>query len=283
MITYPIAAGETVTRVLEAGAADAPAILLVHGLSSRADRWARNIDALAAAGYRVVAADLPGHGFATKDPAQDHTIGGYADFVLDLLDALQIEQATLVGTSLGGHVVAVAALRQPRRATRMMMIGSTGFAPSTPERVRSFRNWIMNLTPDSHRPMLQRVSSDTSLVTDDMVREDVLINTSPGAAACFDRFLTYMAKGFNDDLVLDRLGEIADTVPLLLFWGVNDSSVPVETGRAARARLTKSRLVCVEGLNHTPYYENPSLFNHVLVKFIVGELPAITAFGLILT
>jgi 2-hydroxy-6-oxonona-2,4-dienedioate hydrolase len=283
MIAYPIAAGRTITRVLEAGAAGAPAILLVHGLSSRADRWVRNIDALAAAGYRVIAADLPGHGFATKDPTADHTIGGYADFILHLLDALHIGQATLVGTSLGGHVVAAAALRQPRRATRMMMIGSTGFVPSTPERVQSFRNWIMNLTPEAHRPMLERVFSDRTLVTDDMVHEDVRINTSPGAAACFDKFLTYMGSGFNDDLVLDRLPGIADAVPLLLLWGVNDSSVAVEIGRKARASLAEARLVCVEGLNHTPYYENPALFNHVLLKFIAGELAAITASGLTIT
>lgn len=283
MICYPLAVGPTLTRVFEAGDAASPAILLVHGLSSRADRWVRNIDALAAAGYRVVAADLPGHGFATKDPAQNHTIGGYGDFVLGLLDALKIDRATIVGTSLGGHVVAAAVLKQPRRAERMMMIGSTGFAPSTPQRVQSFRNWIMNLTPESHKPMLQRVFTDISLASDDMVREDVLINTSPGASACFDRFLTYMADGFNQDLVLDRLPAIADQVPLLLFWGVDDTSVPIAVGRAAHARLPKSRMICVEHLNHTPYYENPPLFNEVLLRFIAGRLDGIQAPGLTLS
>jgi pimeloyl-ACP methyl ester carboxylesterase len=283
MISYPCQVGNTLTRVLEAGDPKAPAILLQHGLSSRADRWVRNIDALAARGYRVVAADLPGHGFATKDPAHDHTIGGYADFVLGLLDRLGIARATIVGTSLGGHVVAAAVLKQPQRAERFMMIGSTGFAPSTPERVQGFRNWIMNLTPESHRPKLENVFCDKSLATDNMVREDVMINTSPGASACFDKFLTYMGDGFNRDLVGERLAEMDGRIPLLLFWGVEDSSVPVAVGRAARDKLTKARLVCVENLNHTPYYENPPLFNDVLMRFIEGGLDEVRHPGLTLT
>lgn len=283
MIHYPIAAGRTITRVLEAGAADAPTIVLVHGLSSRADRWMRNIDGLAAQGFRVIAADLPGHGFATKDPGYEHTIGGYADFVLALFDALGLERATLVGTSVGGQVVAAAALRQPQRIERLMMIGSTGFAPSTPQRAQGFRDWILHLTPDSHRPKLERVFTDTSLVTEDMVREDVLINTSPGAAGCFDRFIGYMAGAINQDLVLERLRTIEEQVPLLLFWGVDDTSVPVDVGRAARERLPRARLVTVEGLNHTPYYEAPALFNEVLLAFIRGRLQGLSTEGLVLS
>lgn len=282
MICYPFGVGSTVTRVFESGDAGAPVILLVHGLSSRADRWVRNIDALAAAGFRVIAPDLPGHGFATKDPAYDHSIPGYADFVLGLLDAMQIPRATIVGTSLGGHIVAHAVLRQPERAERLMMIGSTGLAPTPAARAQGFRDWIMHLTPDAHRPKLQNVFTDKSLATEAMVVEDVLFNTSPGASACFDKFLTYMAGPINDDLVLERLPAIAEQVPLLLFWGVDDTSVSVDIGRAARDRLPRARLVTVEHLNHTPYYENPPLFNEVLLKFIAGRLDSVQAPGLTL-
>jgi 2-hydroxy-6-oxonona-2,4-dienedioate hydrolase len=282
MIAYPITAGTILTRVLEAGTLGAPSSLLVHGLSSRADRWVRNLDALASAGFHVFAADLPGHGFAAKNVTDDHSIGGYAQFVLDLMDTLRLQRTTIVGTSLGGQVVAAAALRAPERIERMMMIGSTGFIHSPPERAKGFRDWIMNLTPESHRPKLERVFTDKSLATDAMVLEDIRINTSPGAAACFDKFLTYMAYDINRDLVGERLPVIADIVPLLLFWGVDDTSVSVEVGRAARAKLPKARLVTVEHLNHTPYYENPPLFNEVLLRFIDGTLDTMAAPGLTL-
>ena len=66
MITYPFALGDQYTRVLEQGTGP-KTIVLVHGLGARADRWRRNIGPLADAGYRRVAFDLAGHGFASKD------------------------------------------------------------------------------------------------------------------------------------------------------------------------------------------------------------------------
>ncbi len=282
MIVYPIQAGTTVTRVFESGDAGAPKLLLLHGLSSRADRWIRNIDALAEAGYHVFAPDLPGHGFAQKSTDFDHTIGGYADFTLSFLDAIGADRAHCVGTSLGGQIVAKAVLKQPERAMSLMVIGSTGFARTTRERALGFRNWIMNLTPESHRPKLQNVFTDSSLATDDMVREDVMINTSPGASACFDKFLDYMEERINDDLVLDGLKALDGKFPLLLFWGIDDTSVSVEIGEKARDELQSARLVKVENLNHTPYYEDPALFNDTLLRFLSGNLDSISHPGLTL-
>ena len=66
MITYPLALGDQYTRVVEHGTGP-ETIVLIHGLGARADRWRRNIGPLADAGYRCVALDLPGHGFASKD------------------------------------------------------------------------------------------------------------------------------------------------------------------------------------------------------------------------
>jgi pimeloyl-ACP methyl ester carboxylesterase len=114
------------------------------------------------------------------------------------------------------------------------------------------------------------------------VQEDVLINTSPGAAACFRRFIGYMGGEMNKDLVLEKLRTIEDRVPLLLFWGEDDTSVSVDIGRAARDRLPCSRLVTVRGLNHTPYYENPTLFNRVLLAYMGGSLDSVSADGLTL-
>lgn len=283
MISYPCSAGTILTRVLEAGDREAPAVVLLHGLSSRADRWVRNIDALAQAGYRVIAPDLPGHGFADKNPDDDHSVPGYADFLLALLDSLEVSRAALVGTSFGGHVVATAALKQPDRFDHLMLIGSTGFTRSTLERVQSFRDWIMNLTPASHRPRLEKVFSVPGLVTDEMVAEDVLINTSPGAAACFDRVLSYMATEFNQHLIDESLQGLPERMRLFLFWGEEDTSVPVHIGQAAHQSLPRSRFACAKGLNHTPYYEDPQLFNTTLLKFLKDDLGTLHNSGVTLS
>ncbi|MYI14983.1 MAG: alpha/beta fold hydrolase [Acidimicrobiaceae bacterium] len=65
MIQYPVEAGGVLTRVLAAGDGD-DHLVLVHGVGARADRWRRNVDPLAEAGWHVHALDLPGLGLSDK-------------------------------------------------------------------------------------------------------------------------------------------------------------------------------------------------------------------------
>ena len=99
MITYPFALGDQYTRVLEQGTGP-KTIGLVHGLGARADRWRRNIGPLADAGYRCVAFDLPGHGFASKDGDFDFSVISCARRVSDLMTELNIERAEVFNTLL---------------------------------------------------------------------------------------------------------------------------------------------------------------------------------------
>jgi 2-hydroxy-6-oxonona-2,4-dienedioate hydrolase len=128
MISYPLRIATVDTRVIEAGAAGEP-IVLVHGTGGRADRWLRNVDALAAAGHHVYAFDLPGHGFASKGASLDCSVPGYRRFLADFLDAMKIDKAAIVGTSLGGHVVASYACEHPDRVRALVLSGSMGLVP----------------------------------------------------------------------------------------------------------------------------------------------------------
>src|SRR6185503_9046586 len=103
MIQYPLAAAGTMTRVLEAGAGD-DVVLFVHGLGARADRWRGTIERVAAAGFRCIAFDLPGHGFAGKGGDFPYGVPAFGRFLSAVLDALGLDRVFIVGTSLGGHV-----------------------------------------------------------------------------------------------------------------------------------------------------------------------------------
>lgn len=80
------------------------AVVLIHGIGDSSATWADVIPGLAAR-HRVVAPDLLGHGASAK-PRGDYSPGAYANGLRDLLSALGIERATLVGHSLGGAVAA---------------------------------------------------------------------------------------------------------------------------------------------------------------------------------
>ena len=274
MIQYPIKAGETLTRVLEAGRIDAPPVLLVHGIGSRADRWEHNIATLAAHGYRVIACDLPGHGFATKDPAFPHCVSSYARFINDVLDTLNLREVSLVGASLGGHIAGLVAMSRPSAVENLVLVGSTGLAPYTADRTDSYVKSFQTMTFQNRLERLRRLFSDPSVVTDDLAREDVAFNTSPGAVECLVRLASSLPDDGNNCLLTNALRALENDVPLMLVWGTEDVSVDVAIGVEAHASLPASRLELMPYTNHSPYYEKPREFNEILVDFLRQRGPS---------
>src|SRR5690606_29235595 len=119
------------TRVLEAGSG--PALVFIHGLGARADRWRHNLEPLAAAGYRCVAIDLPGHGFASKADIAPFSVPRCAEWLADILRRIGIEHCALVGTSLGGYIASTMACRTPERIEALVLVGAIGIVPMGPD------------------------------------------------------------------------------------------------------------------------------------------------------
>jgi pimeloyl-ACP methyl ester carboxylesterase len=115
--TVPVA-GTTVS-LRESGGPAGPAAVLLHGGSSSAATWDRLATALTAAGHHVIAADLRGHGGSSR--ARDYPLHGYSDDIRDLMDALEIGSAALVGHSLGGYAASVLAQLEPERVSRLVL------------------------------------------------------------------------------------------------------------------------------------------------------------------
>ena len=193
--------------------------------------------------------------------------------MLDLLDKLGLDRLVLVGTSLGGHIVAKVAAHSPGSVEKLVMIGSMGLHALPPDRVNAIRTGLADMSPAAMRTRLLSVFTDPSFVTDDLVMEDVRVNTSPGAKESIDKFAAYLATDFNNDLALDDLVALDGKVPLLMIWGEDDNSMPVEVARKARTRLAHARLATLRNVNHTPYLEKPAAFQKILTDFLENRTP----------
>ena len=114
------------------GASDEPLVLL-HGFTGSIEQWAQVRPMLAADGYRVIVYDLRGHG-RTEAPADldTYTMAAYADDLRDLLDALGIARAHVLGSSFGGMVALEFALRCPERL-RSLILSDTSAGPRVME------------------------------------------------------------------------------------------------------------------------------------------------------
>src|SRR5690349_20671534 len=100
------AAGQPI-HLVEQGPADAPAIVFVHGWTGCWQHWFEQFGPLSV-DHRVIAIDLPGFGGSPVPVDGDITIESYAQTVIDVMDAVGIETATLAGSSMGGGVCAQA-------------------------------------------------------------------------------------------------------------------------------------------------------------------------------
>lgn len=268
MIQFPLAVDGVLTRVLAAGSGP-DHLVLVHGVGARADRWSRNVDDLAAAGWQVHAFDLPGHGLAQKGPGPDYSVPGYARFLDGFLDAVGAEAAVVVGTSLGGHVAATLACERPERVRALVLVGSIGLVPWGAERRAASRARLRDVSRQGVARKLEVVVHDPGLVTGEWLEEEYLVNNSPGAEESFAAISDYVADRIDDDLIGPRLAAMAaDRPPTLLIWGEQERAVPLETGRRAHAMLDGSELAVISAASHAPYFERPDEFNRVLLDFL---------------
>lgn len=104
------------------GAVDGPAVIMLHGFSDSSFSFSRVLP-LMPAHLRVIALDQRGHGNSDR-PREDYSMNAFASDVLDLMDRLRIEHATLVGHSMGSFVARRVAEKAPDRISRLVLIGT---------------------------------------------------------------------------------------------------------------------------------------------------------------
>lgn len=115
--------GAASVHLLEAGPADGPPLLLLHGASFQAATWRElgTLELLAAEGFRAVAVDLPG--WRGETPAADHDP---ASFVAELLDALGLERAAVLSPSMSGRYTFPLLTAAPERVTAWVAVAPAG-------------------------------------------------------------------------------------------------------------------------------------------------------------
>lgn len=105
---------------------EAPTAVVLHGKNFCGPTWHATVDALAAAGYRVVAPDQVGFCKSSKPAAYQFSLSQLAWNTRRLLDALGVANATVVGHSLGGMLAAHFALQYPDAVDRLVLVAPVG-------------------------------------------------------------------------------------------------------------------------------------------------------------
>lgn len=257
-------------RVVDSGSG--PAVVFIHGIGASAYSWRQQLGPVVAAGYRVVAIDLPGFGYSDKPRAGYHN----ADFVrvvTALLDTLRIDPVILVGHSMGGEVAAELALANASRVQGLVLVGAAGMGTRAPAALRFARWPIVGwfVTPFAGRDMVARqlrsTYADPSLVSDAQIDQYYAPLRERGAVGAFRRTL----RRFRFDTLGPHLRRIQ--APTLLVWGATDVWIPVALGRRMALELPSGALVVIPDAGHNVMEERPDEVNRVLLDYLRHGLP----------
>ncbi|HLL76406.1 MAG TPA: alpha/beta hydrolase [Pyrinomonadaceae bacterium] len=260
----------------EAGDANAPAVVLIHGFLVSNFVWRDVLLPLAERGLRVVAPDLVGFGFSGKPADGEYTIEAQARAIIGLLDELGIERATLVGSSYGAAVAAVCALDWPGRVGRLVLVGAVcndELKRHPVLRLVALRGLGELLAPPllDARYVIRRKLGRRAAKNGDALAEERRIagRHLPLRASDAQRAVISTVRGWSAGRVEREAERISQ--PTLLVWGEGDADTPPRHGETLRRLIPDSRLLTIERCGHLPQEECPQLFVETVAAFCRGE------------
>jgi pimeloyl-ACP methyl ester carboxylesterase len=261
-----------------------PALLLIHGIGDSSDTWEPLVDELARE-YTVIAPDLLGHGRSAK-PRADYSVAAYANAMRDLLVALDLDRATVVGHSLGGGVAMQFAYQYPERCERLVLVSAGGIARDVHPILRLVSSPIAELVlPLLRLPgarhvgwlvleALRWLGTDLGGDSGDFQRLfDAL--PDPTSQRAFVRTLRAVVDWRGQVITMLDRSYLARGIPTLLMWGTRDPVVPYWHAHLAHAAMPGSRLYSFDGAGHFPHHYDAPRFLAVLQAFIAATRPAI--------
>jgi pimeloyl-ACP methyl ester carboxylesterase len=260
MIMYPLVIDKVQTRVIDNLGLDEP-VFLLHGLSSRCERWVPFMREIERRGIHAYAIELPGHGFASKGRGFDYTARGFATFLRKVIDALEPERKVhLIGTSFSGLVAGHYTMSAPRRVASLTLVGSLGLEEMSEERRNSTGKWLADMSVDAiiTRRRISAARQDVFEQHDAIA--DSRINSSTEAQEAFAEIARYYRDGINHDVMMPGLTVLPPDIAIGMVWGEEDNTVPVEIAKRTQAALPRATLSVIAGCAHLPYFECPAGF-----------------------
>jgi pimeloyl-ACP methyl ester carboxylesterase len=264
--------------VQEQGPADGVPVVLFHGTAAWSELWRHTIDALAAAGFHVIALDLPPFGFS--DRPGSYTRRDQAARVNDVLEKLKAAPAIIVGHSFGAGAATELTMQYPGRARALVLVDAALGLTSPPSdaplllRPRGVREILVSLTitnPLATKTLLRSLIEKKERALPEYIeilqRPTTLRNSTPDIAG----WLYYFAGSDRSAESADRTAYSRLKIPVAMLWGDKDSITPPEQARDLQTLLPRATLTILPGLGHIPQIEDPAAFNSALLNAL-GKL-----------
>jgi pimeloyl-ACP methyl ester carboxylesterase len=256
---------------LDWGPAEAPPVVLLHGITGHARVWDHLAERLLP-GRRVLALDQRGHGDSDPAPDDDYRVGAMADDVAAFAGSLRLDRFALVGHSMGGRIAIKYAADHAARLDRLVIIDiGPDINLAGLQRVRD----MMAKSPErieSEEWAVEYIRRANPLQDVGMLRERV----RHGLKRLPDGELTWKyAKGLRDMMREGRRDAVDLWEPLpripcptLIVRGAESDILAPEVAKKMAERLPDGRVVEIEGAGHTVPADRPEEFVREIRGFL---------------
>lgn len=240
-------------------------LALIHAFPLNARMWEQQLT-LADRGWHVLAPQLRGFDLSAATDPPASSVDDYAGDVIDLFDALHVEQAVIAGVSMGGYI-AFAMFRHAARYFHGLVLSDTRAQADTPEGVEGRKRMIAVVrakgpaaVADEMLPKL--LADETREAHPDIaerVRGLVLASSSEAIAGA----LTALMTRPDSTPMLSRIH-----CPTLILVGERDGITPPALSEAMHKAIAGSELEVIPRAGHLPNLEQPEAFNRALARFL---------------
>lgn len=239
-------------------------VVLIHGVGLNKEMWGGQIVGLAPH-FRVIAYDMLGHG-ASPRPATGTDLLGYAEQLRELLEHLQLAQATIIGFSMGGLIARAFALHYPQHTQGLVVLNSVfNRSPeqraAVIERTRQVAQYGPNANAEAALTRwFSREYQAANPAQIAALRQTLASNDPEGYLTTYELFAT------QDMYQVDRLGSIR--VPSLIATGELDPGSTPQMAKELAELIPGAQVAVLAEQRHMMPVESPRLVNQVLLDFL---------------
>jgi 3-oxoadipate enol-lactonase/4-carboxymuconolactone decarboxylase len=240
------------------GPADAPVVVLSSSLGTTGELWTHQVPALRRH-FRVVRPEHRGHG-GSPAPTGPYTIAQLGTDLIELLDHLAVERASLCGVSLGGMVSMWVAAHHPERVDRLVLACT---APALPppdgwhERAELVRRQGVAVLLSG---LMERWFADPAAAPRELVESMLTASDAEGYAACCEAIAD-----------MDQWADLPRiAAPTLVVAGAADPVTTPERSVAMQAAIPGAGLLVIPGAAHLANLERPEPFNAAVIAHLWG-------------
>ncbi len=231
-------------------------IILLHGLMGAVSNFENTINELPKYGYRVILPMLPLYDM----PILKTNVNELATFINKFTEDLKIQEYSILGNSLGGHIGLILALKYPKKIKKLILSGSSGLYENTlggkfPK--RGNYKYIKTKT--------EEVFFDPKKATKELVDEVFEIVNSREKVL---RVLMMAKSAIRHNMKNDLPNIVQKTC---IIWGKNDKVTPPDVGQEFHDEIPNSDLFWIDNCGHAPMIEQPDIFNQILVDWLKNE------------